>query len=153
MTGRATFGAGCFWGLEQEFRGLAGVLATQAGFMGGTLEQPTYAEVCRGDSGHAEVVELSFDAARVDYRQLLEVFFSCHDPTSLNRQAEDLGVQYRSVIFYHSPEQRAAAIEARTKVDHSGRFSDPVVTEIARASRFYRAEEYHQQFFAKRLRD
>ena len=147
---RATFGAGCFWGVEAEFRRMDGVLSTQVGFMGGTLEGPSYTEVRAGDTGHAEVVEIVFDSSRLDYPRLLARFFECHDPTTLNRQGADVGVQYRSVIFYHSKEQRAAAVEARSGVERSGRYRDPVVTEIARAGRFYRAGEYHQQYLAKR---
>ncbi|MFH0944353.1 MAG: peptide-methionine (S)-S-oxide reductase MsrA [Planctomycetota bacterium] len=147
--GRATLGAGCFWGVEEAFRQLDGVLSTAVGFMGGTLEQPTYEDVCAGESGHAEVVEILFDPAEISFSALLEEFFRCHDPTTLNRQGPDFGLQYRSVIFCHADEQRRRAIESREKAARSGRFEAPIVTEIATAGSFFRAGEVHQQYLAK----
>ncbi len=150
MMERCTLGGGCFWGVEALFQRVEGVVTTAVGYMGGTLENPTYETVCDGDSGHAEVVQIIFDADHVTYRELLERFFRGHDPTELNRQGEDVGLQYRSVIFYDGPQQRAAALETREQVDRSGQYEQPVVTEIAPAVTFYRAEEYHQQYLDKR---
>jgi len=147
---KATFGAGCFWGVEESFRQVPGVNATAVGYLGGTLPNPTYRDVCSGDTGHAEVVEIEFDPERVSYRQLLEIFWSNHDPTTLNRQGPDHGAQYRSAIFYHTPEQRTAATESKAEMGRSGRFRRPIVTEITPASTFYRAEEYHQRYLEKR---
>ena len=147
--GRATFGGGCFWGVEEVFRRLDGVLSTEVGFMGGTLEQPTYEDVCAGDTGHAEVVEILFDPAQTSYPRLLDEFFRCHDPSTLNRQGPDIGLQYRSVIFCHTDRQRRQASESRERVARSGRFEDPIVTEIATAGKFFRAGEVHQQYLAK----
>lgn len=149
-TERATFAAGCFWGVEAAFRLVPGVIATAVGFMGGTVERPTYQDVCTGRTGHAEVVDLEFDPARISYLDLLEVFWECHDPTQLNRQGPDVGTQYRSAILFHTPEQRAAAEASRERLDASGRLRDPVVTEILSASAFHRAEECHQQYLEKR---
>ncbi len=145
----ATFGAGCFWGVEEAFRNLEGVIATAAGYAGGTTENPTYKEVCSGRSGHAEVVRVEFDPVRVTYEQLLELFWSIHDPTQLNRQGPDVGSQYRTVIFHHCDRQRDAATAAREAVGKSGRFARPVVTQIEPASTFWRAEDYHQQYIAR----
>ena len=150
QTEKATFGAGCFWGVEEIFRNVKGVLSTSVGYAGGTQENPTYQDVCTDKSGHAEAVELEFDPAQVTYDQLLDVFWSNHNPTTLNRQGPDLGTQYRSVIFYHSPEQKLAAITSKEKVEKSGRFNRPIVTQIERASKFWRAEEYHQRYLQKR---
>lgn len=147
---RATFAAGCFWGVEEGFRLLKGVQKTAVGYMGGVVEHPTYEIVCSGGSGHAEVVDLVFDPALICYEELLEHFFDRHDPTSLNRQGWDIGTQYRSVIFYHSEEQRRLAEEARAALAASGRYNDPIVTEIVPATTFWRAEEYHQQYLLKR---
>ncbi len=147
---KAVFGAGCFWGVEETFRQVPGVNATAVGYLGGTLPNPTYRDVCSGSTGHAEVVEIEFDPERVSYRQLLESFWSNHDPTTLNRQGPDHGAQYRSAIFYHTPEQRAAATESKAQMERSGRFRRPIVTEITPASTFYRAEEYHQRYLEKR---
>ena len=147
---RATFAAGCFWGVEEGFRLLKGVQKTAVGYMGGVVEQPTYDIVCRGDSGHAEVVDLVFDPALICYEELLEHFFSRHDPTTLNRQGWDIGPQYRSAIFYHSEEQRRLAEQARAALATSGRYRDPIVTDIVPATTFWRAEEYHQQYLLKR---
>lgn len=147
---KATFGAGCFWGVEAAFRQINGVTATAVGYLGGTLENPTYRDVCTGRTGHAEVVEVQYDPAIVSYEQLLDVFWENHDPTTLNRQGPDIGAQYRSAIFFHTPEQEAAAIASKEKLQQSGRHRNPVVTEITPASQFYRAEEYHQQYLEKR---
>ena len=145
----ATFGAGCFWGVEQRFREVDGVTEAAVGYMGGHVENPTYPQVCTGNTGHAEVVELQFDTERVSYEQLLDVFFDCHNPTTLNRQGPDVGHQYRSVIFTRGPQQAEAAQRAVEQADESGRWSQAVVTEVSEASTFWRAEEYHQQYLAK----
>ncbi len=150
MTELATFGAGCFWGVEAAFRQVHGVVATAVGYEGGTLPDPTYRDVCSHTTGHAEVVEVDFDPARVSYGQLLAVFWAEHDPTQLNRQGPDVGDQYRSVIFYHSPEQRAAAAASKEALERSGRYRRPIVTQIVPAQTFYRAEDYHQQYLEKR---
>jgi peptide-methionine (S)-S-oxide reductase len=147
---KATFGAGCFWGVEEAFRQVPGVTGTAVGYSGGTLADPTYQDVCRGHTGHAEVVEVEYDPERVSYEQLLDVFWAEHDPTTLNRQGPDVGSQYRSVIFFHTPEQEAAARAAKEQQQASGRFRRPIVTQIEPAAPFYRAEEYHQQYVAKR---
>lgn len=146
----ATFGAGCFWGVEEAFRNLEGVTDTAVGYEGGSVENPTYKQVCTDLSGHAEVVRVEYDPARVSYEQLLELFWDNHDPTQLNRQGPDIGTQYRSVIFYHTPDQQAAAEESKQRLEASGRFRRPIVTQIVPAQTFYRAEEYHQQYLAKR---
>ncbi len=146
---RATFAAGCFWGVEEAFRTLPGVVETAVGYMGGTTEQPTYQQVCSGATGHAEVVEVIFDPAQISYGQLLERFWSKHNPTSLNRQGWDIGTQYRSAIFYHNAEQHRQAEEAKKALEASGVYAEPVVTEIAPAGTFWRAEEYHQQYIRK----
>lgn len=147
---KATFGAGCFWGVEVTFRNTPGVVDTKVGYLGGTLENPTYKDVCSGETGHAEVVQVEFDPARVTYDQLLDVFWSSHNPTTKNRQGPDWGTQYRSAIFYHSDEQRAIAEKSRDKWNASGKFGRPIVTEITAASTFYPAEEYHQRYLEKR---
>lgn len=146
----ATFGAGCFWGVEEAFRRIDGVADTAVGYSGGTAENPTYKDVCRGRTGHAEVVELQYDPAKVSYEKLLEVFWSVHDPTQLNRQGPDVGAQYRSVIFFHTPQQKAAATESRAALESSDCLGKPIVTELVPASTFYRAEEYHQRYLEKR---
>ncbi len=146
----ATFGAGCFWGVEEAFRRVKGVADTAVGYSGGTVENPTYKDVCSGRTGHAEVVQLQYDPAKVSYEKLLEVFWSVHDPTQLNRQGPDVGAQYRSAIFFHTPQQKAVATESRAALESSGRLSKPIVTEIVPASTFYRAEEYHQRYLEKR---
>jgi len=146
----ATFGAGCFWGVEEAFRNLDGVTATAVGYEGGAVENPTYQQVCTDRTGHAEVVQVEYDPARVSYEELLDLFWANHDPTQLNRQGPDIGTQYRTVIFYHTPEQQAAAEASKQQLDASGRFRRPVVTQIVPAETFYRAEEYHQQYLAKR---
>lgn len=150
MMKKATFGAGCFWGVEAAFRKLKGVTNTAVGYMGGTFENPSYEDVCTGRTGHAEVVQLEYDPSQVCYDELLGVFWSIHDPTTLNRQGPDMGTQYRSVIFYHTPEQEKAARESMEKLTSTGRYEQPVVTEIAPASAFWMAEEYHQQYLEKR---
>lgn len=147
---KATFGAGCFWGVEVAFRQLKGVTATQVGYLGGSLSNPTYKDVCSGSTGHAEVVEVTYDPAQSSYEDLLKVFWENHDPTQINRQGPDIGDQYRSAIFFHTPEQETAARASKAQLDASGRFKRPIATEITPASEFYRAEEYHQQYLEKR---
>ena len=145
---KATFGAGCFWGVEATFRRLAGVKSTQVGYAGGTMSTPTYEDVCTDRTGHAEVVEVTFDPAVISYHDLLTVFWENHDPTTLNRQGPDVGKQYRSVIFFHSPEQEKTARESLAAAQ--SRFRKPIVTQIVPATQFWRAEEYHQQYLEKR---
>lgn len=149
-TEKATFGAGCFWGVEATFRATPGVTDATVGYAGGTTLNPTYEDVCSKQTGHAEVVQVEFDPAVVGYGQLLEVFWANHNPTTLNRQGPDVGTQYRSVIFYHSPEQRVAAEGAKAALDQSGRFSRPIMTQIEPAPQFYAAEDYHQRYLEKR---
>jgi peptide-methionine (S)-S-oxide reductase len=149
-TAKATFGAGCFWGVEEIFRNVKGVVSTAVGYAGGTKENPTYEDVCTDKTGHAEVVEVEFDPSQVTYDELLDVFWSNHNPTTLNRQGPDVGTQYRSVIFYHSPEQKSAAEVSREKIDKNERFPRSVVTQIEPAPTFWRAEEYHQRYLQKR---
>ena len=150
MGDTATFGAGCFWGVEETFRQTPGVLATVVGYCGGHTEHPTYEDVCRGDTGHAEAVQVTFDPALVSYDALLDIFFANHNPTQKNAQGPDIGTQYRSVIFAHSATQKEAAERTLRKVADSGAWSKPVVTEVRDAAPFYPAEEYHQQYLAKR---
>jgi peptide-methionine (S)-S-oxide reductase len=145
----ATLGGGCFWCLEAVFDDLKGVEAVESGYMGGTLKDPTYADVCSGDSGHAEVVRISFDPAVVGFREILEVFFVIHDPTTLNRQGNDAGPQYRSAIFYHSPEQKATAGQVIAKLEAAGLWDRPIVTEVTAASRFHVAEGEHQEYYQR----
>jgi len=152
MTEKATFGAGCFWGVEATFRQVKGVTSATVGYAGGTTENPTYEDVCRDETGHAEVVQVEFDPAQVSYEKLLEVFWRNHDPTTRDRQGPDVGSQYRSVVFYHTPEQQRAAEAFKSKLDQDNHFSRPIVTGIEPAPTFYRAEEYHQQYLAKRGR-
>lgn len=146
---KATFAAGCFWGVEDAFRQVRGVTSTTVGYSGGTKRNPTYKEVCTGTTGHAESVDVEYDPNQVSYPDLLAVFFQSHDPTTLNRQGPDIGTQYRSAIFFHDAEQEAAAREAKAALEKAGAFKRPIVTEILPASDFYRAEEYHQQYFEK----
>ncbi len=150
MTSKATFGAGCFWGTEATFRQIPGVEATASGYEGGTKPNPTYEEVCNHTTGHAEVVEVDFDPEVVGYNTLLDVFWNNHNPTTLNRQGPDVGTQYRSVIFYHNEEQKELAERSKQIVEQTGRFKQPIVTEIVPASTFYVAEDYHQQYLEKR---
>jgi peptide-methionine (S)-S-oxide reductase len=145
----AVFAAGCFWGVEARFRSVKGVVDAKVGFIGGTVANPTYKQVCRTDTGHAEAVRVVFDPSMVSYEQLLETFWSCHNPTTLNRQGPDVGSQYRSAIFFYSPEQQKLAESSRDVTQASGRFSGEIVTEIAPAGEFYLAEEYHQRYFEK----
>jgi peptide-methionine (S)-S-oxide reductase len=147
---KATFGAGCFWGVEEDFRKVPGVTATAVGYSGGTLANPTYEDVCSDRTGHAEVVQVDYDPAKASYDSLLDVFWNGHNPTQLNRQGPDVGTQYRSVIFFHTPEQEAAARASRERLAKSGKFARPIVTEISPAQPFWRAEEYHQRYFEKR---
>jgi peptide-methionine (S)-S-oxide reductase len=146
----ATFGAGCFWGVEASFRKLPGVIDTAVGYMGGAMENPTYQDVCTDRTGHAEVVQVTFDPGKISYEQLLDAFWQIHDPTQFNRQGPDYGKQYRTAIFYHSPEQERAARASKEKMDASGRFKRKIVTEITPAGPFWRAEEYHQKYLEKR---
>lgn len=149
---KATFGAGCFWGVEAAFRQIKGVKATTVGFMGGQSDKPSYEDVCYKRTGHAEVVEVEYDPAQVAYGDLLDVFWENHDPTQLNRQGPDHGSQYRSAIFFHSPAQQAAAQSAKTQLEAGGERARPVATEIRAAPTFHRAETYHQQYSEKRRR-
>jgi len=145
----ATFAAGCFWHVEAEFRQVKGVIDTEVGFAGGTVPDPSYERVCRGDTGHAEVVHVKYDPDQVSYKQLLEVFFGLHDPTSLNRQGPDAGEQYRSAIFYYTPEQKIAAETFKQKLQKWGMFKSPIVTQILPASKFFKAEDHHQRYYEK----
>jgi peptide-methionine (S)-S-oxide reductase len=146
---KATFGAGCFWGVESAFRNVEGVMDAAVGFMGGTTADPSYRDVCTGCTGHAEVTQVTFDPSCVSYERLLDVFWQIHDPTTLNRQGPDHGTQYRSAIFFHTPEQEAAARASVQKLEAAKRFPRPIVTQIVPAGDFYRAEEYHQRYFEK----
>ncbi len=146
---KATFAAGCFWGVEDAFRHVKGVTNTTVGYTGGTTKNPTYKEVCTDRTGHAEAVEVEYDPQQVSYPQLLELFWQTHDPTTLNRQGPDVGTQYRSAIFYHDAQQEAAARASKAALEKSGKFKRPIVTEINPAPEFHRAEEYHQQYLEK----
>jgi len=147
---KATFAAGCFWGVEATFRQIPGVTATRVGYTGGDFKNPTYKDVCTDGTGHAEAVEVDYDPAKVSYNDLLNLFWENHDPTQLNRQGPDYGTQYRSAIFYHSPEQEQAARASKQALEKSGQFSRPIVTQIVPAVTFYDAEDYHQQYLEKR---
>ncbi len=147
---KATFGAGCFWGVEAEFRRVPGVIDAAVGYAGGHTVNPTYKEVCTDRTGHAEVVEVEYEPSQVSYGQLLDVFWSSHDPTQLNRQGPDFGSQYRSVIFFHDEDQKAEAEASKQRLDASGHFRRPIVTQIVPAVPFYRGEEYHQRYLEKR---
>jgi peptide-methionine (S)-S-oxide reductase len=149
-TEKATFGAGCFWGVEATFRSVPGVTNATVGYTGGTTENPTYEDVCTDETGHAEVVEVEFDPAVVSYDRLLDVFWANHNPTTANRQGPDVGRQYRSVIFFHTPKQREAALQSKTQLENAKRFPRPIVTEIEPAPKFYPAEDYHQRYLEKR---
>ena len=149
MTEKATFGAGCFWGVEVAFRKVKGVVSTTVGYSGGSSKNPTYKDVCSGRTGHAEVVQVEYDPSKTSYEELLNVFWGVHDPTQMNRQGPDVGTQYRSAIFFYNAEQEDAAKAAKAHLEKSGRYRKPIVTEIIPASEFYMAEEYHQQYFEK----
>lgn len=146
---KATFAAGCFWGIESIYRQTEGVVDTRVGYTGGDTENPSYEKVCRGDTGHAEAVEVSFDPDKISYEKLLRIFWECHTPTSLNKQGLDEGTQYRSAIFYHSAEQQAAALDSKEALDLSKKYKTPIVTQIVPAQVFYPAEEYHQRYLEK----
>jgi peptide-methionine (S)-S-oxide reductase len=148
-TEKATFAAGCFWGVEEVFRKVPGVIDTQVGYTGGKIANPTYKEVCTDATGHAEAIEITFDPAKVIYKKFVDLFFKMHDPTQVNRQGPDFGTQYRSAIFYHSPEQETVAEAAKAALEKSGKYKKPVATQIVPAGPFYRAEEYHQRYFEK----
>jgi len=150
MSEIATFGAGCFWGVEAAFRKIPGVFDAVVGYSGGKTENPTYKDVCTDGTGHAEVVQVTFDPAQVSYEKLLDAFWQLHDPTQVNRQGPDFGTQYRTAIFFHSPEQETIAKESKAALDASGKFRRPIATEITPAGPFYRAEEYHQRYLEKR---
>ena len=145
----ASFAAGCFWGVEARFRKVGGVLDAVSGYMGGHIENPSYQDICRGDTGHAEAVQVVFNDEQVSYRELLDLFFDLHNPTTLNRQGPDFGSQYRSAIFWHDNAQCVAVEQKISEVNASGKWPDPVVTEVAQAGAFWRAEEYHQRYFEK----
>lgn len=145
----AVFGAGCFWGVESSFRAVEGVVDVAVGYAGGNVAKPSYRQVCTGKTGHAEVVQVEYDPARVTFAQLVEVFWQIHDPTTLNRQGPDFGTQYRSVIFYSDEDEREAAEESKRRLDESGQLGRPVVTQIVPAAEFYRAEEYHQRYYER----
>ena len=147
---KATFAAGCFWGVEAAFRQVDGIVETTVGYTGGQLQQPSYEQVCSGTTGHAEAVDVEFDPAKVSYEQLLDVFWQCHNPTQFNRQGPDVGTQYRSAVFYHNSEQQTVADESKRKLEQSGQYNQPIVTEITAASAYFPAEEYHQQYLEKR---
>jgi peptide-methionine (S)-S-oxide reductase len=149
---KATFGAGCFWGIEFAFRKVEGVKEAYVGYAGGNTPNPTYQEVCSGQTGHAEVVQVEFNPDKVSYEELLELFWAIHDPTTLNRQGPDVGTQYRSAIYFHSPEQEASIKSAILIMEESRRFENPIVTEIAPIDRFFMGEDYHQRYFEKQGR-
>ena len=146
----ATFAAGCFWGVELEFRRVKGVRDALVGYEGGTTSNPTYRDVCSATTGHAEVVQVEFDPSEVSFDHLLDVFFALHNPTTLNRQGPDVGTQYRSAIFYHDDAQKAAAESMVTALGEEGRFRSPIVTQVVPATTFYKAEDYHQRYLEKR---
>ena len=150
LDAKATFGAGCFWGVEAAYRQIPGVLSTSVGYLGGAMKNPTYRDVCTGRTGHAEVVQVTYDPSRVTYDDLLTVFWENHDPTTLNRQGPDVGTQYRSAIFYHDEAQRAVAESSKEERERGGRYRRPIVTEITPATDYFEAEDYHQQYLEKR---
>ncbi|MHA2378077.1 MAG: peptide-methionine (S)-S-oxide reductase MsrA [Candidatus Thorarchaeota archaeon] len=145
----ATFGAGCFWCVEAVFQQLKGVVSVISGYAGGQVQNPTYEQVCTGKTGHAEVCQIQYDPEQISYEELLEVFFNTHDPTTLNRQGNDIGTQYRSVIFYHNEEQREAAERAKAELDATGEWKNPIVTEITPLQELFRAEDYHQDYYQR----
>lgn len=149
-TEKATFAAGCFWGVEEAFRRAKGVTSTTVGYTGGKMKNPSYDDVCSDETGHAEAVQIEFDPKKVPYEKLLDIFWKNHDPTQLNRQGPDIGSQYRSAVFFHNEKQRKAAIKSKEAVEKSKKYSGPVATEIVPASDFYKAEEYHQKYLEKR---
>lgn len=149
----ATFGAGCFWGVEETFRKLPGVIDTAVGYMGGSTERPTYEAVCSSRTGHAEVLQLTFDPDKISYVELLKIFWQSHNPTTLNRQGPDVGTQYRSAIFYHTLEQKDIAEKSKAELGSSGKWKSPIVTEITPAENFWKAEDYHQKYLMKRGED
>lgn len=146
---KATFGAGCFWHVEDLFQKIDGVTSTKVGYTGGKLTNPTYEEVCTDTTGHAEAVKVEYDPNKISYQDLLDVFWNNHDPTSVNRQGPDIGIQYRSAIFFHNEEQKKIAEKSKEQIENSGKFNKKIVTEITPASKFYNAEEYHQKYFQK----
>ena len=146
---KATFAAGCFWGVEAAYQSVPGVLSTTVGFMGGDLENPTYEDVCMRNTNHAEVVHIEYDPEQVSYEQLLNIFWQIHNPTTLNRQGPDFGTQYRSTIFYHNDKQKQIALSSKKFQNSTDKFKNKIVTEITKASYFYRAEEYHQKYLKK----
>lgn len=150
MIKKALFAAGCFWGVEEVFREIDGVISTRAGYTGGTLQNPTYEDVCTDTTGHAEAVEIIYDSAKISYTKLLEIFWNSHDPTTLNRQGPDKGTQYRSAVFYYDENQKLEAEKMKSNIEKSARFSHPVVTQIMPAAKFYPAEEYHQKYLLKK---
>jgi peptide-methionine (S)-S-oxide reductase len=145
---KATFGAGCFWCIENDFR-KNGVMSTNVGYMGGHLKNPTYEDVCTDTTGHAEVIQVEYDPSIISYGKLLDIFWNNHDPTTLNRQGPDVGKQYRSAIFFHTPEQEREALQSRDELEKSGKYGKKIVTEIVPATEFYKAEDYHQQYYEK----
>ena len=150
---KATFGAGCFWGIEEKLRKTNGVISTRVGYSGGTMKNPTYKDVCSSETGHAEVVEIVYEPSIVSYEDLLNIFWNIHDPTSLNRQGWDIGTQYRSVIFYHNEEQKKTALLAKQRLEKAGTYKKPIVTEIKPVPEFFIAEEYHQLYIEKKTKN
>lgn len=146
---KATFGAGCFWGVEEAFSKVKGVTKTTVGYMGGTLKNPTYEDVCTNKTGHVEVIEIEFDPSIIGYEKLLDIFWEIHDPTQLNRPGVDVGTQYKSIIFYYADKQKDSAIMSKNKLDASNKFKNPIVTEIKKVETFYQAEDYHQKYFQR----